>query len=104
MNMIEKVARAMCIAEGLDPDILCYRSMPQKYTNGLFIAPNPLMCYPAWTFNTIAARAAIEAMRELNEGILNKLTSIHLYQDDHYSNEEAKEVWSEIIDAALKEE
>lgn len=106
MNMIEKAARAMCIVEGLDPDVLCYRSMPQKYANGLFVAPNPLMCYPAWTFNVIAARATIETMREPTEAMIveaeTKVVGLACFND--MDSSPAYLAWQAMIDAALKEE
>lgn len=96
-EMIEKVAKAMCVAEGIDPNILCYSYMPQKISNGLYVAPHEQICYPAWTFNIKAATAAIAAMREPTEGMREALNNV---DKDIMSIVEWYQV---LIDAALKE-
>lgn len=105
MNMIERVARAMCISEGLDPDILCHRYMPQVYSNGLFVAPNEQSCFPAWRFNIVVVKAAIEAMRQPTD--LQRNEYFKEMQSSGWSNGDSvfdDATWERMIDAALKEE
>jgi hypothetical protein len=55
MDMVERVARAICIADGQDPD----HESADPFDEGAKL----------WTTNIGVARAAIEAMREPVEGM-----------------------------------
>ena len=83
-EMVERVARAICTASGVDPDIVHTDKFGEK-----------LVC---WIHFEPQARAAIEAMREP--------TRVMVYAGDlegggHYSF--AKLVFQAMIDAALQQ-
>lgn len=59
MTMIERVARAMCVAKGIDPD------EPTHASGGTGI--DITVYQRQWQKQVVAARAAIEAMREPSE-------------------------------------
>jgi hypothetical protein len=69
-EMVERVARAICVADGVDPDMLCSglgNIIPEGET------------WTAWRVREKQARAAIAAMREPTEAmtsaVLKKLNS-----------------------------
>ena len=62
MNMIEKVARAICKAEGVDPEHACFglgKRIPKGDT------------WPAWWVRIPQAKAALEAMRNMDQKSLS---------------------------------
>lgn len=84
-EMIERVARALAKSDGVDPD---YRKC------GIGI--------PKWERYVGEARAAIEAMREPTQEMLFD-GQINLGAGGELDNENLKEVWGLMIDAALNE-
>ena len=74
-DMIERVARALCVARGQDP-VYAKHWMPE-------------------------ARTAIAAMREPTEAIIR---AHHLVPDDNDFDKRAADNWRNLIDAALKAE
>lgn len=86
MDMIEKVARAICLAEGFDPDF-------NYDPNGLgAMAVSDVR----WKLFTHAARAAIEAMREPDHDLTAAVVPVG------YDRTHAVIAWRTMIDAALK--
>lgn len=82
-EMVEKVARGICVARGLDPD------------NGVIHGGKR---YPAaWMANVAPARAAIEAMREPTREMI--LAGVH---DIPGGAASGVPVWRAMIDAALQ--
>jgi hypothetical protein len=80
-NMIERVARALCAADGHDPDGSSFSSCGDPY----------------WEFYRIKAKAAVSAMREP--------TGAMVYAGFLPDREATSaEVWPAMIDAALAEE
>lgn len=79
MDMVEKVARAICVAEGFDPD------------------SNETSERPYWTTWEMHARAAIAAMREPNERMMD------VYRRAFISEKrfDGAKVYGAMIDAAL---
>ncbi len=76
-EMVERVARAMCMADGEIPDF------PSHTTNE-----------PFWTYYCDMARVAIEAMREPTEAM--RAAGYIVTVDDE------TDVWQTMIDASLK--
>lgn len=77
-EMIERVARAICKADGQDPD-----HEGELTDEGTF----------QWQSYVTDARAAIEAMREPTKAMIAAC----------YPDEDAGLIWRDMIDAALKE-
>lgn len=98
MNMIEKVARALCKQAGVDPDIKLGIGMPQLVSpiNGSgFVIPPEELQFVAWTYFISAAHSAIEAMREPTKEMLNS--------NDPVAVVELVKIYQSMIDVALKE-
>jgi hypothetical protein len=89
-TMIERVARAICVASGLDPDRPFSSSNYSKETE-----PQEF----AWHEYLPEARAAINAMREPTEAMEDAGNSATYIWID----ETSADVWPRMIDAALKE-
>lgn len=92
MTMVERVARAICAADGHDPD-------------GPPIDEYPSAIYP-WAVYRNLAKAAIEAMREPSEEM--KKAGEHAEISDSYgeyyvSADNAADIFRAMVDAALKE-
>jgi hypothetical protein len=84
-EMIERVARAICAASG-SPD-------PDEIWNG----------HPLWEEFSDDARAAIEAMREPTEPMMQAAESeAEAYFGNGQERLEPEQVWRVMIDAALK--
>jgi hypothetical protein len=82
-EMIERVARALCVAAGQDPDFN-YDPHGINRTDDV-----------RWRVNVTKARAAIEAMREPTEGMVYADTVKEWPSD-------ACAAWKAMIDEALK--
>lgn len=85
MTMVEKVVRVLCVADSYDPD---FDYDPKRFL-GKF--------EPRWMLFAGRARAAIEAMREPNEAMVNKARSLIR------SNLRYEEAYRHLIAAALEE-
>ena len=93
-EMIERVARALCWAQKLDPDALCYNDRAGEGGRQM-----------RWTWWVKEARAAIEAMREptgymaeigtLGPGCDRVEAGVKIVASRHV------ESWHRMIDAAL---
>lgn len=88
-KMVERVARAICVARGHNPD---------GPTCDVFIPGDPDACMP-WAGFRKEARAAIEAMREpipvvMDEAPIRRGIGIGSFT--------AAEAWRAMIDAALE--
>ena len=85
-EMVERVARAICKAKGQNPDDPRWIRYPGPTYEGI-----------AWHAHEDSARAAIAAMREPIEAMIN---SAH----DRIAGEgEIADVWCAMIDEALRE-
>jgi hypothetical protein len=85
-SLIERVSRALCLADGVDPDA------EQVYARD-----------PAWKVYKKAARAAVEALREPGKNVIEGLADGIL--DATCCEVPAADVlaaWQSAIDAALK--
>lgn len=82
-EMIERVARALCKADGCDPD----HESPDQIDAGIKL----------WTRYVRDARAAIEAMREPTEAMSEAVKPLGLCR-----TEDAAEIYRAMIDAALR--
>ena len=91
-DMIERVARAICIEDGCDPDQIAVgigHRMPEGKS------------YPLWHARTQQARAAIEAMREPTADMVAiALPSLSCAYG--HEPEDAAVVWAAMVDAALR--
>jgi hypothetical protein len=87
MTMVERVARALSVADGMHPQA----------------ASNDADEQPAWTLYVGMAKAAIESLREPTEAMVE--ASAAIYGDNYlYRYEYSKDQWRAMIDAALKGE
>jgi hypothetical protein len=61
---VERVARAICLALGIEPDLRVTRQQPNRLSANasLMVVPNEAFVGPAWKEHRHAAIAAIEAM------------------------------------------
>lgn len=60
---IERVARALCAAEGIDPDTLIHPGKPLMLRDDVgYAARSHVDARPYWTFKQREAQAAIDAM------------------------------------------
>lgn len=90
-EMVERVARAMCRAAGIDPD---FRGEILSATGGK----------AKWEYEVPSARAAIEAMREPGEAVI---AAVENKAEERYNAAPAmlrwygEDVWAAGIDAAL---
>ncbi len=90
MSMVERVARALSIADGMHPDA---ESNDEDST-------------PAWTLYVGDAKAAIEAMRMPTAGMVKAVEAEEDkrgYVASAYECMSAEDGWPVMIDAALKE-
>lgn len=92
-DMVEKVARAICRADGVDPDAIGY---------GLGVQMPKDAEYPLWKAREAQARAAIEAMRTPTEAMRRAGTAAMPVCFDEEAG--AISCWQAMIDAILKEE
>ena len=91
-EMVERVARAICEADGVDPD---------KEICGMGVQLPIGELAPAWRARLKQARAAIEAMREPTEAMTNQ-EGLHWGYSCHVCGG-LKEGWQAMIDDALKD-
>jgi len=91
-ELVERVARALCTESGMPPDYIHYE--------GGLIAPDqpfvPKDPKPNWTRFVKEARAALSAMREPTDAMLDAGWK------GFGEGEECEPVWQAMIDAALK--
>jgi hypothetical protein len=85
MKMVERVARALSIADGMHPDA-CSNDADET---------------PAWSLYLASARAAIEAMRIPNDAVEEAIWSVDCTGE--LPTESVDLVWAKAIDAALSE-
>jgi hypothetical protein len=83
-EMVERVAKALSIVDGNHPDA-CSNDEEE---------------IPAWKLYVKDARAAIEAMREPTEAMLNE--AVGALDSHNVGSHEANIVWQAMIDEALK--
>jgi len=104
-EMVERVARAICVAHGVNPDAPTPVFETFRDSFGGFAAMQTGRTEPSWHREKKAARAAIEAMREPTEEMLaagqwtisdNLTVSVCVE-----NNRKAREIWQSMIDAAL---
>jgi hypothetical protein len=81
MDMIERVARAICRSRNEDPD-------------GPLGLRGPVFNGPYWMYYVQDARAAIEAMREPTPSMIDAA-----YE---WTTDSPIHIWNDMIDAALK--
>lgn len=93
--MIERIARALAVADGIEPDINICVGIPQMVRYGYI----PSISYPAWTYYTSNAKAALEAMIEPTE----KMIDAGECKFFDASNHEVGESYSAMIKAALND-
>lgn len=96
-NMIERVARQICMADGVDPDA-------EGYGLGVQMPEGEL--YPLWRARIKQARAAIEVMRDVDSGspailAAGKKSLSSCSEDPEL--EDARWCWQAMVDTALKE-
>ena len=96
MTMVEKIARALCAAKGIDPDAV--PSIMVDWRDD-FSLPSADVARPAWRGYVEAARAALEAMREPTQPMVRNGA-------DPYAGVTeiaARAVWADMMYAALNE-
>lgn len=87
MTMVERVARALSVADGMHPQA----------------ASNDADEQPAWTLYVGMAKAAIESLREPTEEMVE--ASAAIYGDNYlYRHRYSKDQWRAMVDAALNGE
>ncbi len=87
-SMIERVARARCAEQGINPDAPFRNLVGDKQR---------IVNWQAWTGE---ARAAIEAMREPTDAMIDAGA---VAEGDGNLEAQARNLWAAMIDAALKE-
>lgn len=96
-DMVEKVARALCAADGLDPDEKIqgdFRTFAVELPDASDAVPDMVYYEPRWHARRRYARAAIEALREPTVAMSNAVHATDLEDGQHA-------VWRAMIDAAL---
>lgn len=86
-EMVERVARALCVADGCDPD----HESADPIDTGIKL----------WTRYVRDASAAIEAIREPTKAMIQAAYDSSLDDDERF---DAHEIWQAMIDEALKPE
>jgi hypothetical protein len=98
MDMVERVARALCARLGRDPDTLgpsiVVTDMGSMGIAATFNGPPE----PAWKSYEAEARAAIEAMREPTEAMVEAGSDAPIM---NYDGNDPRDVWRLMISAAL---
>lgn len=89
--MIERVARAICVADGCDPN---------QESVGIGVQMPAGQKYRLWEVRVAQARAAIEAMREPTEAMAD-ITGRVLSCGYGHVPDDARIVWQAMIDKAL---
>lgn len=97
-EMVERVARAICVARGGNPDRVL--TMNNAFDDG---RPESSMAMPAWNNHVAAARAAIEALRDnIPEGIVLAGHTALLEWDARTGDDLGiMNMWEAMLDAAL---
>ncbi len=91
-EMIERVARALCVARGINPDHI--GELPSEH--GEAVSDH---AFPQWRLHIKLARASIAAMREP----LRKMANAAFHEVGHVDDQEDLEnCWKAMIDEALK--
>lgn len=98
-TMIERVARAICVARGRDPDRV-YETNRSSDVGGVETA----MAHEAWRDHIAAAQAAIGAMKEAR-GDMFKAGYEAMFADKYDGTQDAMlgAGWDAMIDEALKQ-
>lgn len=97
MNMIERVARAICKSHGGDPDMIVAGGEPIRCPNNTYLAPQDdgkLNVFPLWHTYAIDALEAVRAMREPTKEMVDAGYTIFIGPCEN--------VWQAMIDEALK--
>lgn len=97
-EMVEHVARHLCMLDGDDPDcmVVPYRE-PVRTRTGLVVVPGAI--YPLWMTRCNEARKAIEAMRKPTYAMLREFGRLPL--NIEVDDEERTARYAAMIDAAL---
>ena len=66
MTMIERIARALAVADRLDPDWPATQMQPCVTRRGVYVCGEAMLA-PAWHMYRDDACAVIEAMREMSD-------------------------------------
>lgn len=96
MNVIERAARAICRAQGCDPDSFVRHAVEIESHPGLTIDD---MQVPHWVKFTPHARAALIAIREPNERMVDRAFDL----PPAIEGVDPKAAFTAMIDAALAE-
>ena len=88
-EMIERVARALAVEAGADPDAIGTNVPLWRASNNVYVIDQTL-CAPTWTFYERQARAAIEAMQHPTEAMMDAMFG-------------SSDLWCAGINAALVE-
>lgn len=100
--MIERMARALCIKAGADPDSLWAAPENGEPSLVMNIARAGGPQWPAWRWWAPSARVAIEAMREPTPAMVEagggECCNTERWDDQSY---EPPAIWRDMIDAAL---
>lgn len=91
MSMKEKMARAMCKAKGYGPDTIWRDHVPTHIGDGRTVQQE--ISYPWWQKYLLEADAALDALMEPTEGMIDAGYAEH---PDGYMN---KETWCAMIRA-----
>jgi hypothetical protein len=94
MTPLDRAARALCLADGLDPD---RKFKSSDWSEGT--APHEF----AWHEYLPKARAVLEALREPSGEMLGEVHDTLLYAVKGEELDTARTVWDRMIDAALAE-
>ena len=92
--MLERVARAICAARGLNPDCLHWNDGSNEYPNDALMSDGKSGHF-GWRHHAKQARAVIEAMREPTE----KMVAVADKLDGGIA--EHRNVWKAMIDEAI---
>ncbi len=96
-DLVERVARALCIADREDPDAMVSTLVPTyRGSDRMKFAE-----VPAWTKRVKAARAAIEAMREPTDAMIEAGGNKFSWEHELDEQAQLRAAWPAAIDAAL---
>ena len=64
-KIVEMVARAICIAEGDDPDVVVMQYEPQRTKTGFIVVGDRDHAVPRWCWSILAAQQALKCHRDM---------------------------------------
>jgi hypothetical protein len=105
-EMIERMARLMCMQDGGTPDRVAFVGMPEYAPRSLTFVPNEdwNKPRPSWEFYIPLARTALDAMRDPTATMCEASLKQDYAEADKFGSYAGPiERWNAMIDAVLKD-